>query len=854
MLVRPMVRPMVELINHHNESKPDIRLDVKEVQYERNVLSITWRSVVAFAWIQFIAFELGMVIDRFYSKEPLCPHSDHDYPRWYWNLMWCCLGGFVMIWLSLLMKVLSVTKDQQSPLMVALHIVSMGMIATFIPCFVDAGVCIDVLNVASPAPIWGEWMACGPLLVYITLTIVDKSALNRVDIFITICFWLCLVTGWFIIFPQPYESGMFWFLVSCLTYLPMLYLPFYSANSDSTVFTDHLHPAKQDTTLSKIFNARFAQRRNLSLWLTVVLPLYTVNYIVALAGGYGPAETNAIYQVLSVLTKGLFAAATMDAHLALMVEAEKAFLEEKRANEARRAFMKYIFHEVRTPLNSLTMGIDLISTSPRLDENDRDSIDIMQAASAFMTKTLDGVLSMHKIEEGRFELEFSEMSISEVILGVRNAFRGTVVRKGLTVNVEISPLLPDRVVADAVRVEHTISNLLSNAVKFTAQGTIITIRASLVDDVMHLFNHRQIADIPLASLAKPIKQGYNNSASPPPIFGTSLSSNGSSPSSMPSSSSIAYVLVTVQDQGPGISQEHVDLIFDQFTQIRPQTLQSGQGSGLGLSFCKKIVELHGGFIDVVSEGQVGKGSTFRFVIPFKVVNWGNKNENSGAENSAQIEEEKVSASETRGASSPNHETIALPLPAVLPRAATLDVDSPKIVFDRSGLEVLVVDDADSNRKILIMLLTRKGIKCVGAEDGKIALDIVTADLERFKLVLMDNLMPNMNGIDSTSQMRRAGFKYIIAGLTGNVTEQDVTEYLNEGADLVLHKPLNVEMIDKLIHFVETAGPLSRSNTQQQRISADSGVDEDLKSPGVSMMWVPKSKSLVPPNGNAVSHR
>ena len=842
MLIRPMVRPIGDLIHHHNESNPDIRLPVKETQYEGNVLTITWRGFVAVAWIQFIAFELGMVIDRFYSKEPLCPHSDHDYPRWYWNLMWCCLGGFVMIWLSLLMKVLSVTKDQQSPLMVALHIVSMGMIATFIPCFVDAGVCIDVLNVASPAPIWGEWIACGPLLLFITLTIVDKSSLNRVDIFIMICFWLCLITGWFIIFPQPYESGMFWFLVSCVTYIPVLYLPFYSASSDSTVCTDHLQPANQDTSLTKIFIARFAQRRNLSLWLTVVLPLYTVNYIVALAGGYGPAETNAIYQVLSVLTKGLFAAATMDAHLVFMVEAEKAFLEEKRANEARRAFMKYIFHEVRTPLNSLTMGIDLISTSPRIDENDRDSIDIMQAASAFMTKTLDGVLSMHKIEEGRFELEFSEMSISEVILEVRNAFRGNAVRKGLTVNVDISPLLPDRVVADATRVEHTISNLLSNAVKFTAQGTVITIRASLVDDVMHLFNHRQVVHI---------KQGDNNSVSNPAISGTSSSSsNGSSSTAMPSSSTMAYVLVTIQDQGPGISQEHVDMIFDQFTQIRPQTLQSGQGSGLGLSFCKKIVELHGGFIDVVSEGVVGKGSTFRFVIPFKVVSWGNKNKNSGVANSAKKEEEEEAwASETRGASSPNLETKALPLPVVPSEAATtLDIDSPKIVvFDRSGLEVPVVDDADSNRKILIMLLTRKGIKCVGAEDGRIALDMVTADLERFKLVLMDNLMPNMNGIDSTSLMRRAGFKYIIAGLTGNVTEQDVTEYLNEGADLVLHKPLNVEMIDKLLHFVETAGPLSRSSTQQQRISAESGVDDDLKSPGVSMIWVPKSKSLVPPN-------
>ena len=110
--------------------------------------------------------------------------------------------------------------------------------------------------------------------------------------------------------------------------------------------------------------------------------------------GINAAQTNIIYQILSVLTKGLFAAANMDIHVDLLVETEKLLLEERRANAARRVFMKYIFHEVRTPLNSLTVGIDVLAMSGNLDEQEKECLGMMRSASEFMSGTLDDVLSM----------------------------------------------------------------------------------------------------------------------------------------------------------------------------------------------------------------------------------------------------------------------------------------------------------------------------------------------------------------------------------------------------------------------------------------------------------------------------
>jgi len=127
--------------------------------------------------------------------------------------------------------------------------------------------------------------------------------------------------------------------------------------------------------------------------------------------------------------------------------------------------MKFIFHEVRTPLNSLTMGIDMIAESPNIDLNDIESLEIMRSASSFMSKTLDGVLSIHKIEEGKFDLELGPTLLETLVRNAMLTFQGTILRKELDVVINYSPHIPSRVLADESRLEHVVSNLLSNAIK-----------------------------------------------------------------------------------------------------------------------------------------------------------------------------------------------------------------------------------------------------------------------------------------------------------------------------------------------------------------------------------------------------
>jgi nitrogen-specific signal transduction histidine kinase/CheY-like chemotaxis protein len=552
----------------------------------------------------------------------------------------------------------------------------------------------------------------------------------------------------------------------------------------------------------------------------------------------------------------------MDIHLSLILDAERALVEEKRANDARcvsislsspslhlspwpppspfslfltlhflsptthqhhhryiqtrRAFMKFIFHEVRTPLNSLTMGIEMIACSSNIDEADVESLEIMRSASNFMSKTLDGVLSVHKIEEGKFDLVMGPTDLSALVQSAVLTFQGTIIRKGISVQVVVSPHVPLCVLGDSARLEHVVSNLLSNAIKFSPEGGEIQL-------VVECLSQR---------------------------FATETEKEKDK-----SSGSIAEISVSIHDNGPGIPLEDQSKLFNQFVQIRPLTMQAGQGSGLGLSFCKNIVTLHKGSVSVVS--TPGRGSTFRFVIPFQVIEspaptpapaptptptpqpQSYPSSSSAAPAPGYVRVSSSSAMPTPllksersfvirpgSASGPNFFDNA-PSPRILVETQTPEQQqvllpplgsSPLATLTSSSsqrsmqpsetseklrpeeLEVLVVDDAENNRRILMLLLVRKNIKCFGAENGRIAADLVMQDPNRFKLILMDNLMPVMNGTESCKELRRARYPYLIIGITGNVSDGDISEYHACGADMVLRKPIKPDIITKILSF------------------------------------------------------
>ena len=244
---------------------------------------------------------------------------------------------------------------------------------------------------------------------------------------------------------------------------------------------------------------------------------------------------------------------------------------------------------------------------------------------------------------------------------------------------------------------------------------------------------------------------------------------------------VGSVCIFVQDTGVGLTPEQLAHIGAEGVQFDANKLQSGQGSGLGLYISKGLMEQHGGKLHVASEGP-GLGSTFSIELPLY----------RQIATHPLITTVKTSDRMEMKDENANGETASA-------RHTVVPVSVPR---------VLVVDDAVSNRKMLIRLLKARGYECAQAEDGQQAIDMYCAlqnKEEPVDIIVMDYEMPVMNGPPATKKLRELGCNCLIVGVTGNLLPEDVDYFKAQGADAVLGKPLNIKRFEEILqgkHEVE----------------------------------------------------
>ncbi|MFQ5647838.1 MAG: ATP-binding protein [Candidatus Aenigmatarchaeota archaeon] len=230
--------------------------------------------------------------------------------------------------------------------------------------------------------------------------------------------------------------------------------------------------------------------------------------------------------------------------------------ELKKLDLLKSEFMNVAAHELKTPLIPIVGYLDMIQESPRLGEVEKQEIAICLRNAKRLQRLVQDVLDISKLESKAMKFEMQELDVAEVIKNARADMRGFAEEKGLNLRCE----LPDRplwVYGDKQRLTQVLANLVDNAIKFTDKGSV-TIRAGLKEK---------------------------------------------------------EVLVSVEDNGIGITKKDMPRLFDKFFQADASTKRKYGGTGLGLAISKSIVEAHGGRIRVKS--KPGEGSTFTFSLPFK---------------------------------------------------------------------------------------------------------------------------------------------------------------------------------------------------------------------------------------------
>lgn len=384
------------------------------------------------------------------------------------------------------------------------------------------------------------------------------------------------------------------------------------------------------------------------------------------------------------------------------VEAQLIKTREDAINlsRAKENFLSVMSHELRTPLNGVIGASRLLVEEEHL-EHQQETLNILQFSAQNLLTLINDVLDFTKIETGNMLLESELLDLRSLVDKTIHSFKPKALEQGIKLSYDFDAGIPNLVYGDPTRLYQILVNLVGNAVKFTSKG-YVNIQVSVE-----------------------VEQEEE-----------------------------ASIRFTVQDTGIGIAHDKLENIFDAYTQAGAETARKYGGTGLGLAITKKLVELHGSAISVIS--TPGVGTSFFFSIAFRKCD---------------------------------------PAEACKPPA-------PVVQEDLSG-RVLVVDDSPMNRIIAQKILTKWKLHVDLAENGLEALEMI--EEKHYDLVLMDIHMPVMDGFEAVKNLRsRKEEKYRhlpVLALTGSVFSGHEHLIQEAGMNDYVLKPFDAQLLYRKIKLL-----------------------------------------------------
>ncbi len=388
-------------------------------------------------------------------------------------------------------------------------------------------------------------------------------------------------------------------------------------------------------------------------------------------------------------------------------ESERA----KAANAAKSAFLSSMSHEIRTPITAI-LGMNEMILRESTDADVLNYSENIKTAGNTLLGLVNDILDFSKIEAGKIEIIPVEYDLSVMLNDLVNMINVRAQDKGLELKLDFDQTIPRKLFGDEVRIKEVITNILTNAVKYTMKGSIS------------------------------FSLGYE-----PALDDTES----------------LIMKVSVKDTGIGIKPEDLDRLFIEFERIEEKRNRHVEGTGLGMSITRRLLEMMGSDLEV--ESQYGKGSVFSFNLKQKIVS-----------------REELGDYE------------------VAFRSLTEDRKKYHESFRAPEAEILVVDDTPMNIMVFTGLLKQTGICIDTAESGQEGLEL--AKKKCYDMIFLDHMMPGKDGLETLKDIRKRADslnrKTPAVCLTANAVSGAREEYLEAGFNDYLLKPIDAAALEEML--------------------------------------------------------